>query len=162
MTVLIAVPVFRVGCKVGIDRGRAWSIIDEVVLWAITRQSKSIAALAAEADLPRQIVVASIARLMRFRLVEVTPSENGVAFRASDYGFKAVSSGNPLPFFPKRVSRRVSFVIEWATGDFFPTRQIRLLNPHKLEEARRAGAEVRVVIVDGGGPSMSHEANRNR
>lgn len=80
MTVLIAVPVFRVGCKVGIDRvgpehhrrGRAL---------ATTRQSKSIAALAAEADLPRQIVVASIARLMRFRLVEVTPSENGVAFR---------------------------------------------------------------------------------
>jgi cardiolipin synthase len=162
MTVLIAVPVFRVGCKVGIDRGRPWSVIDEVVLWAITRQSKSIAALAAEADLPRQIIVASIARLMRFRLVEVTPNENGVAFRASDYGFKAVSSGNPLPFFPKRVSRRVSFVIEWATGDFFPTRQIRLLNRYKLEEARRAGAEVRAVIVDGGGPSMSHEANLNR
>ena len=162
MTVLIAVPVFRVGCKVGIDRGRAWSVIDEVVLWAITRQSKSIAALATESDLPRQIIVASIARLMRFRLVEVTPKEGGVAFRASDYGFKAISSGNALPFFPKRVSRRVSFVIEWATGDFFPTRQIRLMNAYKLDEARLAGAEVRIVTVDGGGPSMSHDANLNR
>jgi hypothetical protein len=68
MSVLIAIPVFRVACKVGIDRGRAWSVVDELVLWAITRQSKSIDALAEAADLPPQIVVASIARLMRFRL----------------------------------------------------------------------------------------------
>ncbi len=48
MSVLIAIPVFRVGCKVGIDRGRAWSIIDELVLWALTRQSKSIVLISAE------------------------------------------------------------------------------------------------------------------
>jgi cardiolipin synthase A/B len=162
MSVLIAVPVFRVGCKVGIDRGRAWSVIDEVILWAITRQSKSIASLAKEADLPHQLIIASIARLMRFRLVEVSAIDNGVTFRASDYGFKAVSSGEPLPFFPKRVSRRVSFVIEWATGDFFPTRQVRLMSPHRLDQERKAGASVREVYVEGGLPSMSHGANLNR
>jgi phospholipase D-like protein len=163
MTVLIAVPVFRVGCKVGIDRGRAWSAIEEVVLWAMTRQSKTVSDLARETDLPRQLIIASIARLMRFRLVEVTPKDGAVAFRASQYGFKAVSSGNPLPFFPKRVSRRVSFVIEWATGDFFPTRQVtRLLSNYKLDLERQAGAEVRVVSVEGGGPSMSHQTNLNR
>lgn len=99
MTVLIAIPVFRIGCKVGIDRGRAWSVIDELVLWSITRQSKSVGALAEEANLPHQIIVASIARLMRFRLVEVAFTGGGVAFRASDYGFKSVSSGDPFPSF---------------------------------------------------------------
>lgn len=162
MSVLIAIPVFRIGCRVGIDRGRAWSIIDELLLWAITRQSKSIAALASEADLPPQVVVASIARLMRFRLVEVALGEGRLAFRASAYGFKAVSGGEPLPFFPKRNSRRVSFVIERAAGDFFATRQVRLMTPRKLGEARRSGAEVRTVSVAGGGPSMSHDANLDR
>lgn len=162
MTVLIAIPVFRIGCKVGIDRGRAWSVIDELVLWSITRQSKSVGALAEEANLPHQIIVASIARLMRFRLVEVAFTRGGVAFTASDYGFESVSSGDPLPFFPKRVSRRVSFVIEWATGDFFPTRQIRLMNQYKIDAARKDGAEVRTITVDEGGPSVSHEANLNR
>lgn len=163
MTVVIAVPVFRVGCKVGIDRGRAWSVVEEVVLWAITRQSKTVADLSRETDLPRQLIVASIARLMRFRLVEVTPKDGGVAFRASDYGFKAVSGGHPLPYFPKRVARRVSFVIEWATGDFFPTRQVpRLLSAFRLDQERQAGTEVRTVSVEGGGPSMSHQANLNR
>lgn len=162
MSALIAVPVFRIGCKVGIDRGRAWSVIDEVILWAITRQSKTITSLSADADLPHQVVVAAIARLMRFRLVEVTINDAGAAFRSSQYGFKVISSGEPLPFFPKRISRRVSFVIEWATGDFFPTRQVRLMTPYKLDEARKSGTEVRVISVDGGGPVMSHEANLNR
>ena len=36
------------------------------------------------------------------------------------------------------------------------------MNPYKLDEARKTGAEVRIVTVDGGGPSMSHEANLNR
>lgn len=163
MTVVIAVPVFRVGCRVGIDRGRAWSVVEEVVLWAITRQSKTVADLSRETDLPRQIIVASIARLMRFRLVEVTPKDGTVAFRASDYGFKSVSGGHPLPYFPKRVARRVSFVIEWATGDFFPTRQVpRLLSAFRLDQERQAGVEIRTVSVEGGGPSMSHQANLNR
>jgi hypothetical protein len=163
MSVLIAIPVFRISCRVGIDRGRAWSIIDELLLWAVMRQSKTIAALVVEADVPRQLITASIARLMRFRLVEATLREGGVAFRASDYGFKAMSSGDPLPFFPKRIPRRVSFVIDRAIGDFFPTRHVRRLDPeYRLDQERRAGVEVRVVSVDGGGPSMSHEANLRR
>jgi hypothetical protein len=162
MSVLIAVPVFRIGCKVGVDRGRAWSVIDEVVLWAIARDSKSIAALARDADLPHQIIIASVARLMRFRLVEVTLDAGDVAFRASNYGFRTVGSGDPLPFFPKRVSRRIGFVIERATGDFFPTREVRLIPASRLDVERQAGVEVRVISVEGGGPSMSHEANLNR
>lgn len=162
MSVLIAVPVFRVGCKVGIDRGRTWSVIDELVLWAIVREPRSIATLASEASLPHQVIIASIARLMRFRLVEVTLSDNSVAFRASEYGFRTVSSGEALPFFPKRISRRVSFVIEAATGDFFPTREVRIMTAHRLDRERQAGYEVRTVHVEGGAPSMSHEANMGR
>jgi hypothetical protein len=90
-------PSFRVARKIGIDRGRAWSVIDALVLWAITRQAKSIAALAAEADLPPQI-------------------------------------------YPKRISRRVSFVIEWATGAFFPTRQIRLMTHTSSTQGWRCGS----------------------
>jgi hypothetical protein len=76
MSVLIAVPVFRISCKVSIDKGRGWSVVEELILWAITRQSKTIGELALEAKLPHQIIVACIARLMRFRLVEVALTES--------------------------------------------------------------------------------------
>ncbi|WP_044561596.1 hypothetical protein, partial [Azospirillum sp. B4] len=104
---LIAIPVFRMSCKVGIDRGRAWSIIEEMVLWATTVRPRSIAQLSSEANLPRQIVVASIARMMRFRLVELTVRDNSAKFQTSAYGREIVESGRPLPFFPKREQRRV-------------------------------------------------------
>lgn len=162
MSLMIAIPVIRVGCKVGIDRGRGWSVIEEGVLWAVSRRGKAIRELVDETKLPHQVIVAAIARLMRFRLVEVSLNIENMAFRASEYGFKVVSGGDPLPFFPKRISRRVSFVIERATGDFFPTRQVRLLTRHRMDEARKIGTEFREISIEGGTPSTSHEANLNR
>ncbi len=67
MSVLIAIPVVRISCRVGIDKGRGWSVMEEIVLWSMTRQSKTIDALVAETGLPRQIIFAAIARFMRGR-----------------------------------------------------------------------------------------------
>jgi cardiolipin synthase A/B len=162
MTILIAIPVFRVQCKLGVDKGRRWSVIEELVLWSMTRQSRSIAALSEETGLPQQIIAAAIARLMRFRLVEVTLLTNGAAFRASDFGFRSITSGNPLPFYPKRISKRANFVIEWASGEFFHARDVSLMPAARLDQERNSGAEIRTIAVEGGGPSMSHESNLRR
>ena len=157
---LIAIPAFRLSCRVGIDKGRAWSIIDELVLWATAHEPRTIGQLASKSGLPRQVVVASIARLMRFRLIELSVRSNGAAFRASAYGQEVVQSGRPLPFFPKRETKRVSFVIEHATGGFSPTGQVRVVSESALPY--EAEPDLRIVVVEGGGPSMSHEANLSR
>jgi hypothetical protein len=162
MTVLIAIPVFRVSCKVAVDKGRGWSVIEELVLWSTARQSKTISVVAEETGLPHQIIVAAIARLMRFRLIEVSVSGGGATFRASSFGFKAISSGILLPFYPTRISKRANFVIEWVSGEFYHTRDISLMSAVKLDLERSAGAEIRTISVEGGGPSMSHEANLRR
>lgn len=154
---LIAIPIFRLSCNVGIDKGRAWSVIDELVLWAAAEKARSIAQISAESVLPRQIVVASIARLMRFRLLELAVQANGASFGASAYGKEVVASGRPLPFFPKRETKRVSFVIECATGGFFPSGQVRVATETSL--GQELDNDLRIVRVSGGGPSLSHEAN---
>ena len=157
---LIAIPAFRLSCKVGIDKGRAWSVVDELILWATALKPRSIAQLSTESNLQRQLVVASIARLMRFRLIELTVRNNSAAFQASAYGEDVVKSGRPLPFFPKRELRRVSFVIERATGGFFPTGQVRMRSQFALDQ--EPDSDIRVVVVEGGGPTMSNEANLAR
>ncbi|MGO8996507.1 MAG: phospholipase D-like domain-containing protein [Polyangiaceae bacterium] len=159
MTILVAIPVYRISCKIGIDKARPWTLVDESFLWAVHRAPATIATLASRADVPRQIVVASLAQMMRFRLVEAAVGEDGeVAFRPSDYGSRIVSSGVSLPYFPKRSSRRVSFTLERATGHMYPTRDARPMSSAKLERERSAGVDVRVVAVEGA-PPMSHEAN---
>jgi cardiolipin synthase A/B len=163
MSILIAIPIYRIACRVGIAKGRGWSVIEELVLWSMTRQSKSVSALVAETKLPRQIILAAIARLMRFRLVEVNVRETGVTFRASEHGFKAISSGNPLPVFPKKYTKHVRFVIECVSGEFYHARDISsIMSRFRLDRERENGAEIRIVAVQGGGPSMSHEANLAR
>ena len=159
MTILVAIPVYRMNCKVGIDRARPWSVADELLLWAVHREPMTMAALASASSLPRQLVVASLARMMRFRLVEVSIAKDGDAVvGASEYGSRIVSSGEALPYFPKRHSRRVSFTIERATGQLFQTRDVRLISPTKLEVERKNGVDVRVVSVEGS-PLMGHDAN---
>lgn len=158
----VAIPVFRISCGITIDKGRAWNIVDELLLWSVARSPQTMSALAREANLPLQLIVASVARLMRFRLVEVVRDASGVAFGASDYGLRNVRSGNPLPFIPKRYPRRINFLIDRTTGAYFLGRGNRTVSPHKLQENVNAGADIRLVQVEGGGPQMTHEAHLNR
>lgn len=154
---IIAIPCFKISAMVGIDRGRAWSVIDELMLWATTEAPSSVANLAAESGLHRRVVVSSIARLMRFRLIELTVTAKGPLFQASGYGRQAVLSGRPLPFFPTRETKRTSFVVERATGSFFPSGQVRSVPEKNLASVQTD--DLRTVTVEGGGPTMTHEAN---
>jgi cardiolipin synthase len=161
MTVLVAIPVYRIACKVAVAKGRGWSVFEELVLWAVARQSKSLQTLANDTGLPQQIVTAAIARLMRYRLVAVS-IRGAASFKASDFGFKAISSGKPLPLFPTRINKRANFVIECVSGEFFQVRDVSIMLPQRLEIERENGAEIRTVSVEGGGPSISFEANLSR
>jgi len=97
---------------------------------------------------------------MRFRLIELSVRSDAALFRASAYGQEIVAGGRPLPFFPTRETRRVSCVIERASGGFFPTGQVRIGSEFALRND--PDPDIRLIIVEGGGPSMSHEANLAR
>lgn len=162
MTVLIAVPMARISMGVTIETARAWSVVDEALLLALTRQSMTLDGLAAHLGVLRQVVVASVTRLMRFRLVEVALVGTASAFQLSDFGRRSTNSGAPLPVFPKLTPRKVTFVVDFATGDFFTISQVRRSTRSKLETESAAGREVRYITVENGGPSLSPEANMAR
>src|SRR3546814_16390781 len=92
---------------------------------------------------------------MRCRLVELTVKDNSAKFQTSAYGREIVESGRPLPFFPKRELRRVNFVIERATGGFFPSGQVRVRSEFALKQ--ETDPDIRVLVVQGG-PPVSNEA----
>jgi cardiolipin synthase len=162
MTVTVAIPIFRVTCRVRIDKAPPWSVVEELVMVSIARIYKSVGELCRETDLPRQLVLASISKLMKFRLIDSKITEDGVAFRASAFGFSSISGGKPLPMFPKAHFRHARFSIERAAGSFFRTSEIRLKSQRSLEKDRAAGADVRFVEVEGDGPLMTPEANLAR
>lgn len=159
MTVTVAIPIFRISCRIRIDRAAPWSIVDELIMVSIVRSYQSIDELSRASDLPRQLILAAISRLMKFKLVESKVTESGIAFRASPFGFGAIAGGKPLPLFPKAQYRHARFSIERAAGSFFRTAEIRFKSQQALEKDRAAGADVRFVEVEGDGPLLSPEAN---
>lgn len=159
MTVTVAIPIFRISCRIRIDRAAPWSVVDELIMVSIARSYQSIDELSRASDLPRQLILAAVSRLMKFRLVESKVTESGIAFRASPFGFGAIAGGKPLPLFPKAQYRHARFSIERAAGSFFRTAEIRFKSQQSLEKDRAAGADVRFVEVEGDGPLMSPEAN---
>jgi cardiolipin synthase len=162
MTVTVAVPIFRVSCRVRIDKAPPWSVVDELIMVLIARSFKSVRELSKQSDLPRQLILASVSRLMKFRLVDSNVTEDGIAFRARAFGFSAIAGGKPLPMFPKPEFRSARFSIERAAGSFFRTSEIRFKSLQGLERDRSAGADVRFVEVEGDGPLMTQEANLAR
>ncbi|MGH6963772.1 MAG: hypothetical protein ACREE0_04780, partial [Phenylobacterium sp.] len=158
MSEIIAIPVSRIACRVFIDKSRAWSAIDEIILLLLARKPTAIRELAALTDQPHQVVVASVSRLMRFRLVEVSLGVGGAELKVSASGQAAILSGNALPVFPSRSSRRFAFVVEMATGDFFPAGPLEIKSLNDL----RRGPKARILRVEGGGPSLSQSDNLAR
>lgn len=157
---LIAIPAQFFSCQVSIDKGRAWSSVDELILWAVHQQPQTIDEITVSGQLTRQLVVASLSRMMRFRLVDVSVSEGRACFATTQLGASFV--GHPLPVFPKRIGRRVSFVVDRATGSLFRRRDVRLIPLSTLDKERQQNVDVRLVTVRDGAPPASVEANLQR
>lgn len=162
MSTLVAIPIMRVRCRIGIDRGRSWSVVEEAILWSALRTPRTIEQITSSANLPKQVVVSAISRLMQFRLIEVVDTEGTIAFQASEYGLDVSASGRNLPSFPKRIEKWVHFVIEQATGELFLERAIRYERRRALVEKRSNGDDVREIEIESGQPSASSEANLQR
>ena len=154
--VIVAVPMSVIHCRAWIDHSRSWSIVDEAVLLALAlkKSSDTVAALVLSSGLHHQVVVASLARLMRFRLVEISTSGRSAAFVASTVGSSLALGGNPLPHFPQEVLQRFSFGVEHVTGSCFAAHNARIVSLGHLEDDIRQGADVRFLSAaeaDAGG-----------
>jgi len=149
--VIIAVPMSVIHCRAWIDHSRSWSIIDETILLALAlnRGGNTVGAIVLSSGLPHQVVVASLARLMRFRLVEISIIAGTAAFVASSLGSSLALGGRPLPHFPQEVLQRFSFGVEHVTGSCFLARDTRVARSGSLEDDRHQGADVRVLPADG-------------
>ena len=145
MSTLVCIPVRRIKCQVGIEEVRAWTVVEELLLLAVAQQPMTIAGLAAASGLARQIVVAALARLMRFRLVKVEREHH--KFAASRFGVMAVRSGNPLPVIAKARERWLGFVVDRVVGRVLWTRDVRRVTVRDLEGLRRRPGVQRLVML---------------
>ena len=141
--VRIAIPVFRGKRRFHLDKGRAWSVIEHLVLTALAKEHSTAEALAEKSKLPRRIVIEAIIRLMEAGWVQLAQKAEGIIFSATSRG-KSVSEKEELPANLRRIARWRSFVTDRITGAVFRSRELSVFEKHVLE--KRAQQEAFVWI----------------
>jgi cardiolipin synthase A/B len=90
VTVRVAIPMKLARLRAWVDKGRYWSAIDRLILWALLERPQTSQQLSTKANLPRRLINEIILRLMRVGWVELAATPSGVAFRGTAAGEEAV------------------------------------------------------------------------
>lgn len=143
-TVKVAIPVYRGKRKFFLDKGRPWSVVEHLILAALSSKPSSAATLAEAGNLPRRLVIEIIIRLMRAGWVELNDSRSGPLFRVTPSGVAAAKM-DELPSAPKRMSRWMNFVIDRITGTIYRSREMPF---HHGDEITLRSAKELIVLVD--------------
>ena len=141
--VRVAVPVLHGRRRFHFDKGRRWSIIEHVLLDALTTEESSAARLAVRANIPRRVAIEALIRLMRAGWVEMRGGSAGVSFRATVNGIQAAAL-EELPSVPRRLRRVMNFVVDQISGTIYRSRELSYYHDHVVKE--REKKEVIVYI----------------
>lgn len=129
--VQVTFPVLRGSRRFIIERGRRWSVIEHLLLDAVSRGAASAADLAERANLPRRVVVEAFIRLMRAGWVEIVATSKGSLFQITASGASRVHQ-DQLPSATVTEARWRSFAVEQVTGSVYRGRELELRHKNQL------------------------------
>lgn len=128
-----------------IEKGRRWSVVEHLLLDAVSRGPASAADLAAASRLPRRVIVEAFIRLMRAGWVEVVVTAKGSVFQITPIGADRVDQ-EQLPAATVTEPCWRSFAIEPITGTVFRGRELEFVHRSRIPIGT---AELPVVRIDG-------------
>lgn len=131
--VRIALPVVKGKRRFHLDKGRAWSIVEHLLLKTLATAPATAEGLSSESNLPRRLIVEALVRLMHAGWVEFSQKADGIVFRATEAGSKVVDR-EELPAFPKRVVRTMNLIVDKLVGGVYRSKELALFEKHVLEE----------------------------
>ncbi len=136
--VRVVIPFLQGKRRFHLTKGRAWSIVEHLILATIVKSPTTATHLANHSQLPRQVVIESLVRLMHAGWVQITQVEEGIVFHPTEQG-KRASEREELPSLQRPIARPMSLMIDQVTGTVFKRREMLLFEKHVLE--KRANQE---------------------
>jgi cardiolipin synthase A/B len=146
--VRVAVPVKLARLRVWIDKGRHWSSVDRLVLWALAQEPYAAGDLSKAAHIPARLVAEIVLRMMRFGWVELAATSKGALFRATAVGREVVETFETLPPVTRRVPRRISFALEPFAWRAYGLRDLKPYRPSEISTIE-GEHDVRRIVIDG-------------
>jgi cardiolipin synthase A/B len=146
----VAFPVLRGKRQFKIEKGRRWSIVEHLLLQAVSEEPASAETLEKTSCLPRRVIVEAFVRLMRAGWVEMISARQGTEFQATSLG-RIQANLDDLPTFPLVQHRWLGFNFDQVTGTVFRGRELRIVHQNDLgTDVIRLGASDLHAVEDMG------------
>jgi len=137
----VAIPVLQGRRKFHFDKGRPWTVLEQLLLHELERGLTSVQALHARAAIPERVIIEALIRLMRAGWVEMLQSATAVQFQITAEG-RIVKDYDQLPTAPRRLSRNMTFVIDQITGTLFRSRELPFVHEHVVDKRVEQGEAI--------------------
>lgn len=147
MTTRVAIPMWSTVLRLHLQKGRQWSAVEHLILFALCRRDYSAADLAQESRLPRRLVIEVAIRLMRVGWVELVHRDRSMFFRATPAGSR-VADYDRLPAVVTPISRRARVAVDQATGVIFRGRDLALIGASRVKQLESEGSLVALSKPD--------------
>ena len=140
--VRVVVPFLQGKRRFHLTKGRSWSVVEHLILTAVVAESSTVDHLSQLANLPRQIVIESLLRLMHAGWIQISQTSDGILFHSTVQGQEAAER-DELPTSQKPIVRPMSLMIDQVSGTVYRRREMPLFERHVLE---RRGNQERLII----------------
>lgn len=137
----VAIPVLQGRRKFHFDKGRPWTVLEQLLLWELDRGSTTVHALKERACIPERVIIEALIRLMRAGWVEMKQPATAVQFEITPEG-RIVKEYDQLPTAPRRLSRNMTFVIDQITGTVFRSRDLPFVHEHVIQKREEQGEQI--------------------
>lgn len=137
----VAIPMMRGRRRFHVEKGRRWSVIEHLMLEAVSRSPATTAELSRKSNLHRRIVVEAFIRLMRVGWVEIVDNPQATIFRATDVGREQIKRGELKGLTTIR-PRTMSFAFDRVTGQAFRGSEFSIRARHRIVKSADADALV--------------------
>lgn len=132
-TVNVVIPVLKGRMVFIVDKGRPWSIVEHLILEALTKQEWTAADMATAANISRRVIVEAYIRLMRAGWVELSHNTGSITFKANARGVAAAKHVE-LPSVLERKRKPINYIIDLVAGDVFRNREWSIQQEQDLKE----------------------------
>jgi cardiolipin synthase A/B len=140
----VAVPFLQGKRRFHLTKGRAWSVVEHLILASVVESSATATRLAELSKLPRQVVIESLLRLMHAGWVQISQTREGILFNTTTQGREAANR-EELPSIQKPFARPMNLMIDQITGTVYRRREMPLFERHVLEKRSK---QDRLVWLD--------------
>ena len=123
---VILLPVYRGVIQATIDKGHRWSDIEHLVLIGLAQNDYTLSDLECQSNLPSEVLLEAINRLMRAGWVEINETADRITFRATSSGLVEADK-DTLSSIPREHTRKLHFIVERLGNTVLSSRDCVLL-----------------------------------